>query len=374
MKLFVCGDIVNHTPGLDFIDESISRVIQDADYSVCNLEGAEIKEGDHANCPHQEPGTIGYLKDNGFNLMLLANNHITELGKEGVEYSIYQINKLGLDSIGAGLTWQDAYKPLIKEFSDLKIGILNICEAQEGQYIQSDQPFGYAWMGYDELYKDVTLLSEEVDYVIVFVHAGLEHFQIPLPEIREFYKKICDAGTSIVIGGHTHTAQGYEYYGEKLIVYSLGNFYFPYTDCKRKEESYSYSVSLTLKRGERIEINPICHYVSDSGKVSLVSTSNNLTDVSHLCQLLGDGYEMQAKKMCEEAYRTLCSHLLAEATCGLYEGMSFIQMVKRYILNIIYWKRMVIKAQPYHNSLILRLFENETYRWTIIRALKIKLK
>ena len=65
-KIFVCGDICNHTPGVGFIDDSISKKISSADYAVCNFEGPELKEGQTATCPHQEPGTAEYLKANGF--------------------------------------------------------------------------------------------------------------------------------------------------------------------------------------------------------------------------------------------------------------------------------------------------------------------
>ena len=369
MRLFVSGDVVNHTPGLDFISDPLSDIIRSADYSVCNFEGAELKPDQHARCPHQESGTADYLKKAGFDLMLLANNHITELGRDSVKYSIDTIKATGSDCIGAGLSWQEAYTPLIREIAGLKIGFMNFCEAQEGQYMLQSQPFGYAWMGYENIHKDVTELTNECDYVIVFVHAGLEHYDIPLPEIRTLYKRICDAGASVVIGGHTHSAQGYEFYGEKLIVYSLGNFFFPYSDGKWPEESMSYSLNIEIDKKGGITVFPIHHFVN-GGRVELQEDEKKQINLVLLNNKLGKNYDVEANTMCEDAYRNLCNRLLAEATCGEPEGLSFLQSIKRMIRYTISRKRLVYNNKQYRDSLILRLFENETYRWTIIRALK----
>lgn len=39
-------------------------------------------------------------------------------------------------------------------------------------------------------------------------------------------KEYLDAGADVIIGAHSHCLQGMEYYGEKPIIYSLGNFWF----------------------------------------------------------------------------------------------------------------------------------------------------
>jgi len=369
-KIFVCGDICNCISGVDFIDESISKEISGADYAVCNFEGPELKEGQSATCPHQESGTAQYLRTNGFDLMLLANNHITELEGEGVKYSIDTIRLVGADCIGAGLSWEEAYKPLIKDIKGKRYGFINICEAQVGQFLSKEQAYGYAWMGYETLYADIKKLSEETDYVVVFVHAGLEHQSIPLPELRTFYRKICNAGAATVIGGHTHSAQGYEYYGDKLIVYSLGNFYFPHANGKHTEENTSYSIEISFD-DKKISVRPV-HHRLENGKVELIEKESGRIDLDELCQMLGDDYERRANAMCVSVYDCLCSHLLAEAMCGEYEGITFKLWLTTRGRQIIQRKKFVKQTQKQRDALMLRLFENETYRWTIVRALKNK--
>jgi len=368
MKLFVCGDIVNRTSGLGFVGDDLKRTIKESDYAVCNFEGPELREGQKALCPHQEAGTAAYLKEVGFDLMLLSNNHITELGADGLRYSIDVIKRAGADYIGAGFSWEEAYNPLIRKIDGITFGFINICEAQEGQYLTPEQPYGYAWMGYKSLFDDVKSLSEQVDHVVVFCHAGLEHYVIPLPEIRDLYQRLCDAGASAVIGGHTHSAQGYEHYHGKLIVYSLGNFFFPYPDNRWSEDSISYSLSVEFNQQGIESVRPTHHYVNN-GAVELLNDCSKQVDLKVLCNVLDESYIQKATIMCVDAYNNLCSRLLAEATCGI-EANTLFQQVKNAIRYCIFRKKLVIDNKQFRKSLVLRLFENETYRWTIIRALK----
>ena len=368
-KLFVCGDIVNLTQGLDFVDDSLVEIIKTSDYAVCNFEGPELMEDQIATCPHQKAGTATYLKSIGFDLFLLANNHITELGEDGVRYSINTIASSGGDSLGAGLSWEETYQPLIRNIHGLKFGFINVCEAQVGQYVSHEQSFGYAWLGYDNLITDIHQLAEKTDRVVVFVHAGLEHYPIPLPELRGFYKRLCDAGACCVVGGHPHSAQGYEFYGNKPIFYSLGNFYFPRSNGAWPKENTSFSVLLDFREDGSIIPEPIYHCLHNE-KVKMQTDTNKQIDLTSLCDNLGEGYECLANEMCISAYQNLCSHLLASATCGEYDGMKSFDAIKNAVGNTFFRQRKVIATKAKRNSLLLRLFENESYRYTIIRALK----
>ena len=114
-RLFVCGDIMNMSGNTEFIGQDIGKVINEADYAIANLEGPELFEGQICSSPHQNKGTVKYLKDIGFDLMLLANNHIAELGESGINNTISQINQYNLDYIGVGFSLDEVYKPIIKD-------------------------------------------------------------------------------------------------------------------------------------------------------------------------------------------------------------------------------------------------------------------
>ena len=53
---------------------------------------------------------------------------------------------------------------------------------------------------------------EGADYVLVYLHWGVEMNNRPEPWQREFAKQMIDAGADAIIGSHVHVLQGFEYY------------------------------------------------------------------------------------------------------------------------------------------------------------------
>ena len=83
-------------------------------------------------------------------MLLLANNHIMDYGPDALEATLNIARENGFDTIGAGLNFTDAYKLLVKEFDDVKIGMINACEAQFGVMDHFNRPTkaGYAWINH----------------------------------------------------------------------------------------------------------------------------------------------------------------------------------------------------------------------------------
>ena len=80
---------------------------------------------------------------------------------------------------------------------------------------------------------DMTVLLEEIqarkqdhDFVIVYIHWGIERDESPQEYQRTMARQMIDAGADLIVGSHPHVLQGIEYYKGKGIVYSLGNFIF----------------------------------------------------------------------------------------------------------------------------------------------------
>ena len=223
-----------------FISDELVEVIKSVDYSVCNLEGVEVDHNTtHVDYPHQQFGTVSYLKSCGFNMCLLANNHITDGGPDRLNYTIDAIDNVRLDYIGAGFTEEQVYAARIKQIGNYKFGIINLCEAQEGQFSNSTCKYGYAWIGHFSIAKTISELRTKVDFILCFCHYGLEHYEVPLDCVRQYYYLLIDQGVDCIVGTHPHIAQGYEYYNDKLIVYSLGNFFFPRRTGRYDDENHT---------------------------------------------------------------------------------------------------------------------------------------
>ncbi|CAM2067012.1 CapA family protein [Sulfidibacter corallicola] len=69
-------------------------------------------------------------------------------------------------------------------------------------------------------------LAERTDVVIVQLHSGFQYQETPSESLRRNARTAIDAGADLVVCHHPHVLQGVEWYKDKLIAYSLGNFVF----------------------------------------------------------------------------------------------------------------------------------------------------
>ncbi len=368
--LFLCGDIINfeHRDGAICTDE-VAKLVASADYSVCNFEGPiegygipQPKIGEHL---FQKTGTVRGLKEQGFDLLLLANNHIMDYGPEGLAATIDCAKEAGLETIGAGLNAEAAYEPTIKELCGLKIGLINAAEAQFGVLDYFERPYsaGYAWINHSRTDGNIVRLKKECDFVIVLSHAGLEHYSIPQKEWRERYRHFCSLGADVVIGTHPHVPQGYEKYCDSLIFYSLGNFYSD-THNHRDKEDRSFAVWLDIERSNPPIFEPVFHY-KNNGLVSMAPSEKQI-DLNGLCVSLDDGYKEAHDQMSLESYEQFKRNLVFSLMSGPYDG-KFQSSLRRIT------SRLLGKSKKIDKTLMqLHLMRNEAYYYAARHALEIK--
>src|SRR5918997_621992 len=118
-SVFVSGDVVNCgcTDGR-ICSSEVARLVSQADYSVINFEAPvrssgkpQPKSGVHLQ---QRVETIAGLKEQGFDLLLLANNHVMDFGVDGLAETLHQAETAGFDTVGAGFNKESAYRPLVR--------------------------------------------------------------------------------------------------------------------------------------------------------------------------------------------------------------------------------------------------------------------
>lgn len=97
-KYFAQGDI-KHLFGRDICD-----LFAQADYRICNVEGALTDGNDR--CVKTGPvitastDTVLAYKNLGIDLCMLANNHITDGGNQGVIDTMRTLDKVGIRHMG----------------------------------------------------------------------------------------------------------------------------------------------------------------------------------------------------------------------------------------------------------------------------------
>ena len=81
--------------------------------------------------------------------------------------------------------------------------------------------------------KYVEVLKEarkNADFVIAYVHWGTEGSIYYGYDQRNLADRFIEAGVDVIIGGHTHCLQGFEYRNGVPVFYSLGNFWFDWEE------------------------------------------------------------------------------------------------------------------------------------------------
>lgn len=367
-SILIVGDVVNTTNTNPFIDSDLIKIIRDQDYSVCNFEapiegvGIEFpKAGPHLA---QKKETIDLLQKAGFNLLLLANNHMYDFGEEGLLNTIKEAANCGLDIVGAGLNYSDSYFPFIKEINGLKIAFINASEAQFGVLDgnNSSQGSGYAWINHYLIDETIVSLNKKVDKIIVCAHAGLENYSIPLTQWRDRYKKLIDLGADCIIGSHPHVPQGFEIYKNKPIFYSLGNFYFD-TQAFVKSPDYTYSVILKITKRE-MSFEFIFHH-KENGKVRLTTSNETAFSLDKLNSQLNNIALLEQVYL--HAYHKITEKYFASIYNSLLPSDSFMEAMKKIILKFVNSSKYKKKRE----LLLLHLLRNETYRWVTISAIEI---
>jgi poly-gamma-glutamate synthesis protein (capsule biosynthesis protein) len=175
-----------------------------------------------------DPSNVKALKEMGVDIVTLANNHILDFGKDALEDTFQTLDGAGILYAGAGTTAQRAKACQTIAVNGKKIGFLAASRViPEGNWnVDDSTPGVFATYDGTALSKAVTEAKKVCDFVVVFVHWGVEQQSNPEDYQKNLAKQYIDAGADLVVGCHTHCLQGIDYYKGKPIYYSLGNFIF----------------------------------------------------------------------------------------------------------------------------------------------------
>ena len=239
IRLFFAGDFCSKPSTSKItISEDLRSLIQSCDWKVVNFEVPlkpynvllPVQKRDRF---FQHDDTPVFLRELGFNLFQLANNHTFDWGEEGFKKTKAV---LGDASFGAG-SYEEAYKIKIVENNGFKIGFMSLSfAAYTGVFddVTNHKGLGCAYINDLRVNHDIIRAKKQVDYLFVLPHDGIEYIDIPMPETIARYRDFIDYGADGVIGTHPHCPQGWEVYKDKPIFYSLGNFLF------NSKEGYDY--------------------------------------------------------------------------------------------------------------------------------------
>lgn len=254
MKILVSGDFCPigrteqylQTENYAQLFNGFDNVIKNVDFAVVNLEcpitTSGLKRKNTGPClKTSNKNSLKALQYAGFNLLTLANNHIQDYSGQGVLDTIAYAHEHDLKVVGANATRESAAKPFVTKIKNISVAFINISENEFCAATETN-PGAYTFDFIDNT-KLIQEIRGEVDKIILIYHGGREHYQLPTPEQRRRLRYFIEIGVDAIVAHHTHCVSGYEYYMNKPIVYSLGNFIFDY---KRKYQKGLWTEGMSV--------------------------------------------------------------------------------------------------------------------------------
>jgi len=241
LKIVAVGDIMLGTaypdstllPGYNSLRlfKPLHSYLQNADISFGNLEGTltdDLSQVKRCNTDGRcyffaMPTSYSLsLKNAGFNVLSLANNHLNDFGAVGRKSTRKTLRKQGIHF--AGLT-------------ECPVDVFTKDGVRYGFCAFAPNAGTLSLKNIKRAAKIVHYLDSISDVVIVSFHAGIEgpggqnvtrkkefYINEDRGNVYEFAHKMIDAGADVMLGHGPHVTRAVEVYKNRFITYSMGNF------------------------------------------------------------------------------------------------------------------------------------------------------
>lgn len=273
IRILIGGDVCPTTANLEYFKRADVRELfndllselENADLTVVNLECPLIEEhtpiaknGPTLGAPSE---CINALRKAKVDILNLANNHIMDHGRKGLENTLKVCTQASIATVGAGRNIDQAKVILTKEVKGARIGVLAMAE-HEFSTAREDY-WGANPLNILDYVRDVKVQRKNIDYLLVLVHAGNQLYPLPSPRLTDTCHFLVEMGADAVIVQHSHCPGSYEYYLEAPIVYGQGDLIFEW---KTKRNVFGFLVELNLEDIGRQSMN-IIPYVQSDGHI-----------------------------------------------------------------------------------------------------------
>ncbi|MBR5789295.1 MAG: CapA family protein [Lachnospiraceae bacterium] len=173
------------------------------------------------------------LRTLGVDIVSLANNHTYDYGPEGLVSTLETLEDINMPYVGAGRNIDDASEIVYFIINGRKIAFTSATQVERSYNYTKEAtettPGVLKTLNPDKYLKVIEEARKKADYVIAYVHWGTEDTDEIGADQRALAMKYIERGADVVVGGHTHCLQGFEYFMGTPILYSLGNYWFDWT-------------------------------------------------------------------------------------------------------------------------------------------------
>jgi poly-gamma-glutamate capsule biosynthesis protein CapA/YwtB (metallophosphatase superfamily) len=214
----------------------VKKYISSADIAIANQEtmigGAQIGLSDYPL--FNSPFEIGdALKDTGFNMVTIANNHTLDTyyktNGQSIKNALNHWDKIGMLYTGSFKSPADRDSIRTLTTNDITFSVLSYSYGTNGLPVPENKDYLINLIDLDSIRHDVIKAKEVSDVIVASIHWGNEYEQKPNNSQIELAQTLSEMGVDIIVGHHPHVLQPFEWLenadGHKtLVMYSLGNF------------------------------------------------------------------------------------------------------------------------------------------------------
>lgn len=212
--------------------EALEREAPDA--RIINLETAVTTRGERAPKGihyRMSPPNATCLAAARIDCCVLANNHVLDWGRQGLEDTLDTLEALGIAAAGAGRNGGQAQGP-----ARLGGGLLVFAFGMESAGVPADwaahgETPGVAFLpdlsshSTDAVIDLIAARRAPDERVLVSLHWGSNWGYEVARQKHSFARRLIDAGAADLVHGHSsHHPRGFEVYRERLILYGCGDF------------------------------------------------------------------------------------------------------------------------------------------------------
>lgn len=323
-SLFSSGDI-NALFG-----EKILNIIQQSDFSICNLEGVftaennkpKEKDGPNIRAPKECVNAFRLL---GIDCVSLSNNHIADYGIEGVLDTYSTLDKAGIKYFGSGTSIDNISTHYDISINGKRITFYGVSETVEN--IPTEKEPGVNLYDEYRVCNEIFALKSECDLLIVLYHGGIENTHFNTSSIRTRFHRMADSGADIIIAQHTHAIGAEENYNKAYLLYGQGNFCFNFS--KRLHE-----------------------WVETGLLLEIIFSQNHFSIVKHIVRRTGPGITYDKDQDFTEFYTR---------SKRLSENDSFDNEIREYASKKLPAYLNAFRGENYTDKIMRKLLSKEKY-------------
>ncbi|MGE7686134.1 CapA family protein [Peribacillus simplex] len=224
--------------GYEYLFRYMQPYFSTSDYVSGNYEHTALKEEvsnyKGADTPirlNSNTSGVQAVKDAGFSVMSLANNHMMDYEEQGLLDTIDEFKSTDMHYVGVGSNTTEAKNSIdYADVNGVRVATLGFTDVYGKDAVSKTDKAGLLNSNPDLLFEMIGKARDakqgNADLVVVNMHWGQEYSTSTTARQKDLAKAIIDAGADIIIGHHPHVLQSFDVYKDGIIFYSLGNFIF----------------------------------------------------------------------------------------------------------------------------------------------------